>query len=288
MLSVAREALRIPEAWQDKREDETFRGFFGAPLDVVTDLWNRVDVFIDDKAALPKHLLWALIFIKVYATEAVHCALVGWPDEKTFRKWTWYFLEKISLLKDDIIKLDNRFEQWDGSSLCLMSIDGTDCPVMEPWPFQPKWYSKKFNGPGVKYEVGVCIRTGSIVWINGPFFCSVNDSTIAKQGLIPLLTEDEGLEVDAGYMGHNKFKAPAVGLSSQQRKEKSIVRGRHENVNSRLKQFTVLNVPFRHITNEQDMMKKHGWCFTTISIVTQLKFEAGERLYNVKYSANYL
>lgn len=288
MEAVAREALRIPSTWQSKRVEQEFRGFFGAPVEVITDLWNRIDPLIDDEAAKPKHLLWALVFIKVYASEAVHCCIVGWPDKKTFRKWSWYFLEKIFYLKDDIIVLDKRFEQWDGSSMCLMSIDGTDCPVMEPWPFETKWYSKKFNGPGVKYEVGVCIRTGYIVWISGPFHCSKGDATIAKEGLIPLLAEDEGLEVDAGYTGHDKFKAPSVALSSNERKEKSIVRGRHENVNSRLKIFNVLNVPFRHLKDEADMMKKHSWCFTAIAIITQLKFEAGERLYDVNYNVNYL
>jgi hypothetical protein len=74
MLSVAREALRIPEAWQDKREDETFRGFFGAPLDVVTDLWNRVDVFIDDKARISR-------------TSSNHCTSSFHPLFCRYRVW---------------------------------------------------------------------------------------------------------------------------------------------------------------------------------------------------------
>jgi hypothetical protein len=87
-----------------------------------------------------------------------------------------------------------------------MSIDGTDCPVFEPWPWDPKWYIYKFNGSGVKYGVGVCIRTGGIVWINGPFVCSTNDSTVFKEGLAHLLAEDEGVECDTGYKGHNALK----------------------------------------------------------------------------------
>ena len=50
-----------------------------------------------------------------------------------------------------------------------MSIDGTDCRIQEPTPFDPLWYSHKFNGPGVRYEVGICIQTGWIVWVHGPF-----------------------------------------------------------------------------------------------------------------------
>ena len=36
-------------------------------------------------------------------------------------------------------------------------------------PFNSKWYSKKFNGPGIRYKVGISINTGYIVWYNGPY-----------------------------------------------------------------------------------------------------------------------
>jgi len=40
------------------------------------------------------------------------------------------------------------------------SVDGTDCQIQEPLLFNAKWYSHKFKGPGLRYEVGVCISTG--------------------------------------------------------------------------------------------------------------------------------
>lgn len=146
MEDVAREMLQIPRSRQGNTLDETFRGFLGAPSEVITDLWNRLETFVYDASAQPKHLLWSLLFMKVYATEVVHCRIAGWPDKKTFRKWTWYFVEKISLLKNDIIKLDNRFDKWDGAAVCLMSVDGTDCPVMEPWPFLLNGFAKNSTG----------------------------------------------------------------------------------------------------------------------------------------------
>jgi DDE superfamily endonuclease len=288
MVVVARDVLGLPQdkATDVKAENGRFRSFFGASIDVVVNVWNRLESTIDS-AAKPKHLLWSLVFLKIYGTEDVHCRITGWPDPKTFRKWTWYFLEQISALKDNVINLDNRFDGFDGSTNCLISVDGTHCPVMEPWPFDRKWYSQKFNGPGVKYEVGVCIKTGFIVWVNGPFVASTNDATIFTNGLVHLLTEDEGVEVDAGYKGHPKFKSPSVNISRNQRQQKANVRSRHETINGRLKIYNVLNIAFRHMKPREEMMEKHKKCFYSVAVITQTKFELGETSFDVDYDTAY-
>jgi hypothetical protein len=53
-------------------------------------------------------------------------------------------LEKIAALKQETILLDNRFQQYDKSTHSLISVDGTNGPIMEPWPFNMKWYLQKF------------------------------------------------------------------------------------------------------------------------------------------------
>jgi hypothetical protein len=107
---------------------------------------------------------------------------------------------------------------------------------------------------------------------NGPFIGSENDSTIFINTLADLLADDEGVEVDAaGYKGHSKLKAPTVATSRNAwKKQKSQVCGRHENVNSQLKIFNVLNIPFRHNNPQDKMMTMHGWCFNAIAVVTEL------------------
>jgi len=292
MVATARDVLGLDKKMNETLEDETFRSFFGASISIITELWNLlIPTLIGKvgyKGAEPMHLLWALVHIKVYSTEAVHCRIVGWPDKKTYRKWTWHMLRKISDLKEKVMRLDDRFEGWDGTTSCLMSIDGIDCMVNEPWPFDEKWYSQKFNGPGVKYEVGVCINSGRIVWVNGPFVASTSDVTMFKETLVHLLTDDEGVEDDAGYKGHDKLKGPTVATTSVGRKMKSQVRGRHENVNSRLKIFNVLNIPFRHTNPRDKMMEKHGYCFNAIAVITELKFQNGDSLiYDVNYDVTY-
>ena len=56
----------------------------------------------------PHHLLWALMFLKLYCAESVLCMLASGengqvPDEKTFRKWCWLFVEVISDLQFSVI-----------------------------------------------------------------------------------------------------------------------------------------------------------------------------------------
>lgn len=68
----------------------------------------------------------------------------------------------------------------DTGNQALVTVDGTDMPC--EMLFDKRFYSHKFNGNGVRYEVGVCIATGDIVWISGPFRCGVNDLTGSREG----------------------------------------------------------------------------------------------------------
>ena len=293
---IAKETLAWPDnrKWETTDKDERFRSCFGAPSEVVAEIWNRIEPTIDKPGAHPKHLLWALVFLKVYSTEDIHCSIVGWPSTRTFCTWSWYFVRKISELKDDVILLENRFVDGPLSNPhvpernCYLTVDCTDCPVFEPLPFNPEMFSHKFNGPGLKYEVAVCIRTGHIVWINGPFPASVADPTIFRDGLSNEIGENEVVEADAVYSGPLNAMTPRQGISREARKQKSVARGRHEVVNGRLKQFSVLTTHFRHMKpNKQSMIQKHGWCFTAVAVITQLKFENGAQTFNVEYDITY-
>ena len=139
-----------------------------------------------EDACKPKHLLWALIFLKTYTTESSLLVAIG-VDEKTLRKWIFIIIYAISDFMDDWvaslftkillmsltivflqIKWENRFHGY-CARLCLVMVDGTDFWICELKPFTKHFYSHKFVKAGLCYEVGVCIQTGFIVWINGPF-----------------------------------------------------------------------------------------------------------------------
>ena len=86
----------------------------------------------------------------------------------------------------------------DNGSICKVSVDGTDFKIYEPKPFSKKWFSHKFKGAGLCYEVAVAIQTGHIVWTNGPFPAGVPDINIFRQDLKKELMNGEQVEADKG------------------------------------------------------------------------------------------
>ena len=131
------------------------------------------------KGCHPKHLLWALLFLKVHRTKEINCSIAGWACMTTISKWAWHIVRKISGLKDKPICLQKQFDGLCGVAVtnCFTSTDGSDCPVFEPWPFDKKMHAHKLNGSGVRHEMAVCVQMTLIVQIDGPFMggkhCSV-------------------------------------------------------------------------------------------------------------------
>ena len=90
--------------------------------------------------------------------------------------------------------------------------------ILEPSPFGPKWVSQKFKGPGLRYKIGICIATGYIMWVYGPFPCGrYADLTVLKMGLKFLLSQGERVIADGGYqdelvLGRDAFPGGAKDL----------------------------------------------------------------------------
>jgi len=136
----------------------------------------------------------------------------------------------------------------------------------------------------VKYEVGIAIQTGWIVWINGPFKAgSWHDIEVFRAGLKPKLQNEnkgERVEADSGYIGEPRFidvPIDMVGRDRAQKRRKDLVRSRHETCNKRFKQFKCLKETFRH------PIEKHADVFYAIAVITQLAIENGYPLFQVDY-----
>ena len=153
-----------------------------------------------------------------------------------------------------------------------MSVDCTDCTIYEPKPFHRKWFSHKFNGPGLRYEVGISIYTGHIVWVNGPFPCGHNPdikifTSLLKNQLLP----SEIVVADGGYRDSKCRKNPSIfGQELSGR-----IRARHETCNRRLKTFKCIQPGFRHSLNN------HGIYFHAVAHVVQMDILCGRGLFNL-------
>ena len=152
--------------------------------------------------------------------------------------------------------------------------------VREPGGFARDFYSHKFRSAGLKYEIGLNILTGDMVWLHGPFRCGKGDINVARHALINALEEGEMVEADLGYRGEQfKIKTPSSlhVRSDEERKMKALVRARHETVNERMKNFSILSNVFRHD------LRKHSAVFRAVAVITQLSIEDGEPLFQVHY-----
>ena len=311
---LAREEFGNPKANKNKTDaaldKEICESLIGTTYEVAAELWNLIDpVTHCDKfsGAHPKHLFWSLLFLKNYCTEPVLIRVVGFVDKKTLQKWVWIFVRAIADLKPDVVSLlcvasppliskiiaslllykiiwIRRFEGWDGKTECVCTVDGVDCAIQEPWPFDEEIFSKKLNGPGYKYEICVCIKTGAIVWVNGPFKAGRHDKTIfVKEGLKDALCDDELLEGDMAYSGDMQLKNAKTAQTKNAKRSKGRARGHHENVNGELKKFEVVNSVFRH-----DPRKKHQMCFEAVAVICQLRHDFGRhRNITPEYDATY-
>lgn len=154
------------------------------------------------------------------------------------------------------------------------SVDGIHFQICEPSPFDPKWYSHKFKGPGLRYEIALCIDETNFVWYNGPFPCGSNpDLKIYKNGLKELLKENEKVISDGGYQDRSCVRK--VHCTSQELKTHKRIRARHETSNRRLRHFNILRHRFRHQPH------KHGMVFRAIINIVQLEMTLERPLFEV-------
>ena len=85
-------------------------GIFGTSVLIVQNVWELLDrdsLFPEPEGGCPKHLLWALHFLKVYPKQSPGCSAVGASagaiDTKTQRKWVWAFIDAVTNLGDVVV-----------------------------------------------------------------------------------------------------------------------------------------------------------------------------------------
>lgn len=163
-----------------------------------------------------------------------------------------------------------------------ITVDGTDflCHPPNDGSSRRSWYSHKFKKPAVRYELGVSIQSGDIVWVNGPWRAgSYPDISIFRLGGLrdKLLENNERAEADLGYRG----EPLAIDLPDEGPKSmilaKKRARMRHETCNKRFKNWGCMKQEFRH------GLSLHRDCMYAITVLTQLAIRNGEPLFDAAF-----
>ena len=161
-------------------------------------------------------------------------------------------------------------------------VDGTDCPIEEPKPFDSGWYSHKSNGPAVRWEIGTSIQTGQICWVNGPYAAGAwPDEIIFCDILWHHLEPGEIVHADRGYRNYQGdvmyFMTPNFPCEYETLRGNGLARARHEAINGRLKRFKILDEPFRH------ELEKVKVCFHAVTILVQLQLKYDKPVFPIQY-----
>jgi hypothetical protein len=147
----------------------------------------------------------------------------------------------------------------------------------------PTFFTPKFKGSGLRYEVALSIQEGDICWTYDPFPCGLfNDLQIFQRELKKELVLNEKVQADKIYGKEAPCYVRAPGNLYSARDPMVIamekkVRSRHEHVNKRFKQWSILQNVYRH-----DIVN-HGDVFRAVSCMTQICIENGEPLDQVVY-----
>lgn len=98
------------EKAQNKSEISFLRRWkehFGIRPRLIAHIWDTLldKTMLLEIGASKKHLLWALMFLRLYLTEKVNCSLAGCLDEGTFRGWCWRFIDELAALAPSLVSL---------------------------------------------------------------------------------------------------------------------------------------------------------------------------------------
>ena len=118
-----------------------------------------------------------------------------------------------------------------------MSVDAREFSINKPRRLEESWYSHKFHGPGVRYDVALSIEIPKIVWANGRWPWGACGS------LKNILNFDEFATADSVYADERCIQPP--GPNQLSHCLLATIRAVHENLNKRLKQLVVLKLKFR-------------------------------------------
>lgn len=202
-----------------------FKGHYGTQPIVLARMWEDLQTILHAplKATRPenlnsganiKYFLRAAHFLMRYQTEVERKVATG-NTQKTVRKWTWFFLEKICELRDHKIVWP---DSW--STNFIISLDGVHCRFPDPkhptLSKDPSFYSHKSNSAGLAYELALALFEPKLVWLKGPLPAGANNDMSMYQAHLKNLIPDGKIAVtDGGYPDRRDPKLAQPKMASR-------------------------------------------------------------------------
>ena len=141
---------------------------------------------------LLRYYFMALHFLTCYPTEEQAEGIFGCCD-RTWRDWVWEIVEKIALIKPEIIIWPDCWNNPDNDddpnteTIFIITVDGTHCMIEEPthetFSENSKFYSHKFKTAVYDYEIALSVFEDRCVWAAGPYPAGTHDITIFRHRL---------------------------------------------------------------------------------------------------------
>lgn len=155
------------------------------------------------------------------------------------------------------LKLEN------GDEILYVSEDGTDLRIQEPKSYERKWYSHKFKSAGLRYEIGISVTSGQIVWVHGPFPAGeYNDRGIFNLKMLSYLSDNGKVLGDLVYKGSKVVHG--MIRNDENNKQARNLRAYDEQVNGKIKSFSSNTQKWRH------PLTKHHYCFFAVASIVQI------------------
>lgn len=104
ILEVGREIMNRRGQGSSFTEERRFREHFGCAPPVAAKIWELINPELTVPGdATVAHMMWSLMFLKMYSKEGTISGIAGGVDEKTYRKWVWLFVFAIAELESSVV-----------------------------------------------------------------------------------------------------------------------------------------------------------------------------------------
>jgi hypothetical protein len=227
--------------------------------------------------------------LKLYDTEEVMAGRWGYGEQHC-RETVRHYLKRIRALKPIKISFRGLHPQ------CRFLP--VDCVHLRSQEFRcnpsSQWYSHKFNGPGVSFEIVTDPINGNMRWLNGPEPASIHDLTFLRGGkkgkkgdwkrtaLYFHIPENVRLVGDSAYEGQpDKVSTTKDAHNPETKKLFARMKSMQETCFKRLKDFRALREAFRHGTCTQDKLDKIQLYMEAAAVLVQYDLENGHGLFQV-------